>query len=145
MHLYRSRTFVRMSLGPFNGILHRLTSPRFRTLSDLSPVRTRRKSAPFRVRYFRVCGPIRPLTGRPSLSPSSPTLCPVPLPCGRDTTSVGSIGLPQLSMEKSREDPVGVCAPVGFLDVVAPTTLRRPSPRTVLVMACQPLWPFAVH
>jgi hypothetical protein len=65
-----------------------------------STVRTQRKSAPFRVGYLRCCGPIRPATGRRSLSPLSHTLCPIPLPYGRDTTCVGGIGLPQLSMKK---------------------------------------------
>ncbi len=99
--MYTSRAFVRMSLGPFDGLLHRLTSPKVRTLSELSPVRTRRKSAPLQVGSPRVCGPLRPMTGRHSLFPSSPTLCPIPLPCGQDTTSVGSIGLTQLSMKKN--------------------------------------------
>src|SRR3954454_9170409 len=64
-------------------------------------VRTRRKSAPFRVGYPRSADPIRPVTGRPSLPPTSFTRCSIPLPCGRDTTEVGSIGLTQLSMEKN--------------------------------------------
>jgi hypothetical protein len=63
--------------------------------------RTRRKSAPFRVGSPRSRGPIRPVTGRPSLPPTSFTPCPVSLPCGRATTVVGSIGLTQLSMEKN--------------------------------------------
>src|SRR6266705_2668866 len=66
----------------------------------LSTVRTKRKSAPFRIGYVRMNGPIRPITGRRSLFPSSPTLCSVPLPYGRATTYVGGIGLPQLSMKK---------------------------------------------
>jgi hypothetical protein len=68
---------------------------------SLSIVRTRRKSAPFRVGYVRRGGPIRPITERRSLAPSSCTLCSVPLPYGRDTTGVGSIGLTQLSMKKN--------------------------------------------
>ena len=63
--------------------------------------RTHRKSAPFRVGYLRSRGPIRPVTGRPSLPPTSYTRDSIPLPCGRDTTEVGSIGLTQLSMEKN--------------------------------------------
>ena len=72
-----------------------------RTLPDFSIVRTKRKSAPFRVGYARVCGPIHPVTGWRSLFPSSPTLCSVPLPYGRDTAFAGSIGLTQLSMKKN--------------------------------------------
>ena len=87
--------------SPFDAYFHRLTSPKMRTLLEFSTVRTTRKSAPFRVGYVRVCGPVRPIIGRRSLFPSSPTLCSVPLPCDRDTTSVGSIGLTQLSMKKS--------------------------------------------
>src|SRR4029434_2298010 len=91
---------VGVVFGPFSEGSHRLTSPKIRTLLEFSTVRTRRKSAPFRVRYVRVCGPIRPITGRLSLFPSSSTLCSVPLPYGRATTAVGSIGLTQLSMKK---------------------------------------------
>ena len=90
-----------MSLGPFDGILHRLTSPKVRTLRKVSTVRTKRKSAPFRVGYIRIGGPIRLITERRSLFPSSSTLYPVPLPYGWDTTYVGSIGLTQLSMKKN--------------------------------------------
>ena len=62
-----------------------------------------------------MCGPIRPMTRRRSLSPSSHTLCSVPLPSGQDTTCVGSIGFTQLLMKKIMDDSVGVCAPVGFI------------------------------
>ena len=34
-------------------------------------------------------GPIRPITGRPSLFPTSSTRCAVPFPCGQDTTRMG--------------------------------------------------------
>jgi hypothetical protein len=71
-----------------------------RTLFDFSTVRTKRKSAPFRVGYTRVCGPIRPATGRRSLFPSSVTLCSISLPYGRATTHVGSIGLTQFINEE---------------------------------------------
>jgi hypothetical protein len=91
----------RMAFGPFSERSHRLTSPRVRTQREFATVRTRRKSAPFRVGYARRDGPIRSITERRSLFPSSSTLCPVPLPYGRDTTSVGSIGLTQLSMKKN--------------------------------------------
>src|SRR5262249_33043665 len=84
----------------FDERIHRLTSPKMRTLLDFSTVRTKRKSAPFRVGYFRIGGPIRPATGRRSLSPSSATLCSIPLPCGRATACAGSVGLAQVSMKK---------------------------------------------
>ena len=77
---------VQVFCSPFSERHHRLTSPKIRTLLGFSPVRTTRKSAPFRVGYARICGPIRPVTGRHALFPSSPTLCSVPLPYGRDTT-----------------------------------------------------------
>jgi hypothetical protein len=52
---------------------------------------TCRKSAPFRDGYC----PIRPITGRPSLSPASSAPWPVSLPCGRATTrGWGPWGLP---------------------------------------------------
>jgi hypothetical protein len=38
--------------------------------SSLASAETRRKSAPFRAGYFRCRGPVRPITGRPSLSPA---------------------------------------------------------------------------
>src|SRR5262249_25411267 len=71
---------IEVVFRPFDERLHRLTSPKMRTLLDFSTVRTRRKSAPFRLGSLRVCGPIRPITGRRSLFPSSHTLCSVPLP-----------------------------------------------------------------
>jgi hypothetical protein len=145
MHMYvsslRVHCWLRWAFGPFSGNIHRLTSPKVRTFHVFSPVRTTRKSAPFRVGYVRMRGPIRPITGRHSLFPSSPTLCSVPLPYGRDTTCVGSIGLTQLSMKKNMSGTVGVCTPVRVLDVAAPMPLRRSYSRTILVMAYQPLWP----
>jgi hypothetical protein len=117
---------------------HRLTSPEMLTLLDFSIVRTRWKSAPFRVGYARVCGPIRPIIGRRSLFPSSHTLCSIPLPCGWDTTGVGSIGLTQLSMRKSVSGSVGVCTPMSTLNVAAPSALKQSGSRTILVMAYQP-------
>ena len=134
----RFQWWLRLAFGPFNGRVHRLTSPEVRTLRKFSAVRTRRKSAPFRVGYARVCGPIRPITGRRSLFPSSHTLCSVPLPYGRDTTYVGSIGLTQLSMKKSMSGTVGVCTPVSALDVAAPSKMRRSCPRTFW------LWPISL-
>ena len=101
MSYNRFQWWLRLAFGPFNGQVHRLTSPEVRTLRKFSTVRTRRKSAPFRVGYPRLCSPIRPITRRRSLFPSSHTLCSIPLPCGRDTTYVGSIGLTQLSVKKN--------------------------------------------
>ena len=91
---------MRWAFGPFSGRIHRLTSPKVRAFHEFTTVRTRRKSAPFRVGYLRDCGPIPPATGRRSLSPSSDTLCSVPLPYGWDTACAGSIGLTQLSVKK---------------------------------------------
>jgi hypothetical protein len=62
--------------------------------------RTSRKSAPFRVGYPRFHGPIRPITGRPSLSPTSSTLCSIPLPCGRDTIAGEHRAYPVVSREE---------------------------------------------
>jgi len=149
MHMYvsslRVHCWLRWAFGPFSGNIHRLTSPKVRTFHVFSPVRTTRKSAPFRVGYGRIGGPIRPITGRHSLFPFSSTLCSVPLPYSRDTTDVGSIGLTQLSVKKNTSGTVGVCTPVGFLHVAAPSPMRRSYPRTILVMASQPLWPCGLH
>jgi len=137
--------WLRWAFGPFSGQVHRLTSPKVRTIPMFSSVRTRRKSAPFQVGYARVCGPIRPITGRPSLFPSSFTLCSIPLPCGRDTTQVENIGLIQLSMKKNVSGTVGACTPVSLMNVAAPTAMKRTSSHTILVVAYQPLWPLVVH
>src|SRR6266852_852474 len=126
----RVHCWLRWAFGPFSGKIHHLTSPKVRTFHVFSPVRTRRKSAPFQVGYPRRCGPIHPITGRHSLSPSSHTLCAIPLPYGRETTYVGSRGLTQLSMKKNMSGTVGVCTTVGILNVAAPTTLRRSYPPT---------------
>jgi hypothetical protein len=101
MSYLRVQYWLRWAFGPFSGQVHRLTSPKVRTFYAFTTVRTRRKSAPFRVGYLRDCGPIPPATGGHSRSPSCSTLCSIPLPCGRDTTYVGSIGLTQLSMKKN--------------------------------------------
>ena len=88
--------------SPFEERFHRLTSPKMRTLLDFSTVRTRRKAAPFRVGYVRMCGPIRPATGRHSLSPSSATLCSISLPYGWATTARGEHrAYPGVSMKKN--------------------------------------------
>lgn len=112
MSYLRVHCWSRWAFGPFSGQVHRLTSPKVRALHVLSTVRTSRKSAPFRARYLRYCGPIHLITGWPSLCPTSCTLCPISFPCGQATTCVGSIGLTQLSM-KNTPGPVGVSAPVG--------------------------------
>jgi len=134
----RVHCWLRWAFGPFSGTSHRLTSPKVRTFHVPSTVRTKRKSAPFRVGYARLCGPIRPVTGRHSLFPSSPTLCSIPLPYGWDTTYVGSIGLTQLSMKKDVSGTVGVCTPVGVLDVAASSAMKRSCPRTFW------LWPVSL-
>jgi len=86
--------------------------------------RTHRKSAPFRVGSPRSRGPIRPITGRPSLPPTSFTPCPVSLPCGRATTVVGDVGLTQLPIEKNTDGVVGTYAPVGLIGCRHPTGER---------------------
>lgn len=88
---------------------------------EVSRRRTRRKSAPFRVGYFRSRGPIRPVTGRPSLFPTSFTPSPVSCPCGQATTKVGDVGLTQLPIEKNRDGVVGAYAPVGLIGCRWPT------------------------
>jgi hypothetical protein len=132
---------VRMACSPFSKTFHCLTSPQVRTWHKFTIVRPKRQSAPLRVGYARVCGPIRPVTGRQSLVPSSHTLCSVPIPYGLDPTCVGSIGLTQLSMEKNMSGTVGVCPPVSLLHVAAPRSPQRSCSRTILVVASQPLWP----
>ena len=138
MSYLRVHYWLRWAFGPFSGRIHRLTSPKVRTFYEFSAVRTRRKSAPFRVGYARVCGPIRPVTGRRSLFPSSHTLCSVPLPCAWDTTCVGSRGLTQLSMKKSMTGTVGVCTPVGCMHVAAPSPMKQSYPPTFW------LWPISL-
>jgi len=142
MHMYmsylRAHYWLRWTFGPFSGRIHRLTSPKVRTFHVFSTVRTKRKSAPFRVGYPRKCGPIRPVTRRHSLFPFSHTLCSIPLPCGRDTTKVGSIGLPQLPMKKTISGTVGVCTPVGVLNVAAFSAPRQSYPPTFW------LWPISL-
>src|SRR3954449_11468406 len=79
--------------------------------------RTRRKSAPFRVGDLRSRGPIRPVTGRPSLPPTSFT----PYPISWATTGVGDVGLTQLPIEKNGDGVVGTYAPVGLIGCRHPT------------------------
>lgn len=145
---------VPMAVSPWGGgggvspfrAHHRRTSPTIRTLLDVPPVRTTRTSAPWRVGSVRLGGPLRSLPGRRSLVPSSPPLCSGPLPGGRDPTDVGSRGLPQLLMKKHGWfGPVGVWTPVGVWDVVTPRRVRGSCPRTLWVMASQPLWPCRFH
>jgi hypothetical protein len=92
-------------------------------LTEVPDVRTSRKSAPFRVGSLRACGPIRPVTGRRSLPPTSFTRYSIPLPCGRDTTEVGSVGLTQLPTEKNVDRFGWSLYPGGSLGC------RRPRPR----------------
>ena len=70
---------------------HRLTSQAVPSAQQHRFGDTCRKSAPFRDGYC----PIRPITGRRSLSPASSAPWPVSLPCGRATTrGWGPWGLP---------------------------------------------------
>ena len=64
---------------------HRLTSRQVPQGRGIAFGDTRRKWVPFRDGHR----PIRPITGRPSLSPASSTSWPVSLPCGRATTRAG--------------------------------------------------------
>lgn len=134
----RIHCWLRRAFGPFSGQVHRLTSPKVRTFHGVSAVRTRQKSAPFRVGYLRVCGPIPPATGGHSLALSSHTLCSFPLPCGWDTTYAGNVGLTQLPMKKNVSGTVGVCTPVGFMNVAAPSDMSRSYPPTFW------LWPISL-
>ena len=95
--------------------------PKGQEVIKASRRRTRRKSAPFRVGYPRSRGPIRPITGRPSLPPTSFTPCPVSLPRGRATTVVGDMGLTQLPIEKDTDGVVGTYAPAGLIGCRRPT------------------------
>jgi hypothetical protein len=67
---------------------------------EVPDVRTSRKSAPFRVGSLRISRPYPPRY-RATFA-FSDLVYPLlhPLPCGRDTTEVGNIGLTQLSIEK---------------------------------------------
>ena len=57
--------------------------------------------------------PIRSVTKRPSLFPTSSTPCSIPLPCGRDTALLaGSMGLTQLTTGEMQSSEVGACSPV---------------------------------
>src|SRR2546423_15314083 len=95
--------------------------------TEVPDAKTRRKSAPFRVRYLRSRGPIRPITGRPSLPPTSSTLCSIPLPCGRATTEVGNRGLTQLSSEKNSDRFGWSLYPGGSVRVSSPSSPQGPS------------------
>src|SRR3954447_26152698 len=136
----------RLPLGRFDEWLHRLTSPRARTSPRFPAAKTRRKSAPFQVGYPCSRSPVRPVTGRPSLFPTSFTLRPVPRPCGRDTTVVGGVGLTQLSLKKDGER-LGWSLYPGGDHRMSPSRgeAGRTGPRTILVTACQPLWPFRFY
>lgn len=136
---------VGVFFGPFREHPCR-TSPRMRTLLACSLVRPQRQSAPFRVGYPHLCGPIRPATERRSLFPSSSPLCSIPLPCGQAPTSVGSRGLTQLSVQEHVArlgwrlfpgEPSWMSSP--------PLSLRRSCSPIMLVLACQPLWPWRLH
>jgi len=89
-------------------------------------------------------GPIRPIIGQPSLSPTSSTRCTVPFPCGQDTT-------PQWG-GAHRAYPVDCCgdalrlgwglSPGGDYGCCClPLSTDSPPHVTILVTAYQPLWP----
>ena len=83
--------------------------------------RTHQKSAPFRVGSPRSPGPILPITGRPSLPPTSFTPCPVSLPCGRATAEAGDVGLTQFPIETNLDGVAGTYAPAGLIGCRRPT------------------------
>src|SRR3954463_652393 len=105
-------------------------------------------------------GPIRPITGRPSLAP--PFLYPLrhALPCGRDTTALrrwGGWGLPCCPMWRGgwgggaspfcqcgeADGEVASYSPAGLCATVVGAGSRRANPRALLAPACQHLWPVA--
>jgi len=98
---------------PVEAWFPRLTSPRMRTRSACSALRPPRKSAPGRAGEGHCCGPLRPVPGRRALCPSSPPLGAIPLPCGRETTDVGSRGLPPWSRQQRGERSGGSLSPGG--------------------------------
>ena len=81
------------------------------------------------VRFFR---PLLPAVPSPFLAVGIPR-------------TWGAEGFPSCRGRRGWSGPVGVCTPVGVLDVAAPRTLKRSCPRTMVVVACQPLWPLPVH
>src|SRR3954468_21893416 len=93
-------------------------------------------------------GPIRPITGRPSLAP--PLLYPLrhPLPCGRDTAASrrrDEWGLPCCPMERGGWGGAASSSPAGHGATVADECTRRTDPHAVLAPACQHLWPANDH
>jgi len=93
---------------------------------------TRRKSAPFRDGHR----PIRPITGRPSLSPASSTPWPVPLPRGRDTALAGRgpWGLPSWSRPRC---VVGRLGSIARWDIrVLPSAKAGPTVRPTSPFGC---------
>ncbi len=75
--------------------------------------------------------PIRPITGRRSLFLTSSARCAVPFPCGQDTGKEmpGRNGFTQLMIEEMRAGEVGVCSPVGIMDVAANPSLWQTTPQ----------------
>jgi hypothetical protein len=100
---------------------------------------------PFRLGLSAVAARSAPLQGdlrffRPRLpSAPSPSLA-VGLP-----PRWGASGLPSCRSRRIRIGSVGVCAPVGVLDVVVLIRRRAIRPTYLLVTACQPFWPFRSH
>ena len=88
---------------------------------------------------------IQPITGWPSLFLSSSTRCAIPVPYGSATIRMGRNGLTQLIEEEKRTSEVGVCLPVRALGVATVRSRQSSASRTILVAACQPLWPFPTH
>jgi hypothetical protein len=88
-------------------------------------------------------GPIRPITGRPSLAP--PFLYPLrhPLPCGRDTAASrdGTSGAYPVVQCGEADGEAASYSPAGHGATVVEASNRRSDPHALLAPACQHLWP----
>src|SRR3954452_21061425 len=133
-------------LLPLAGLfgLHRLTSPAIQALHVFPTVETMAEVCTLSGRVSpRHRGPVRPITGRPSLAP--PLLYPLrhPLPCGRDTAASqrrGEWGLPCCPMGKA-DGEAAPYSPAGHGATVVEGSIRRSDPHAILAPAYQHLWP----
>jgi len=90
-------------------------------------------------------GPIRPITGRPSLPPTSSTLCSVPLPYGRDTISGEHRAYPVVTREECGSVRLESVPRREFLDASHESETMRSYPLTFWSWPHQPLWPVHSH
>jgi len=75
-------------------------------------------------------GPIRPITGRPSLFPTSSTRCTIPFPCGQDTTSRwGTTGLPSWLLWRCAPVRLGSVSRWGLRVLLPVAPYRQSAPR----------------